>query len=101
MKSTFAKIYDLTSKIPKGKVATYGEIAKILSVSSRVVGFALHANKNPDKIPCHRVVDRNGKIAQNYAFGGGLKQKEKLEGEKIEFIDRTHVSLKNHIFKFD
>ena len=58
--NTFEKIYEQVKRIPRGKVATYGQIA-LLAVNprwSRVVGYALHSNPDPDTIPCHRVVTK-------------------------------------------
>ena len=64
----FKRVYRVVRKIPKGKVTTYGEIAKALGTKdSRKVGFALHANKDP-KIPCHRVVNKDGRLAPGFAF---------------------------------
>lgn len=63
MKETFfSQVYEMVQQIPKGKVASYGQIAKLLNRPnhSRQVGFALHANPDPAHIPCHRVVNRNG-----------------------------------------
>lgn len=100
MEKTFEKVYGLVCKIPKGKVTTYGEIARALSISPRIVGFALNKNKNPSKIPCHRVVNRNGRVAKGYAFGGVKVQREKLQAEGIKFITGLQVNLKNHFFKF-
>jgi len=54
----FKRVYALVKKIPSGKVATYGQIAKILETKdARKVGWALHANKDIDT-PCHRVVNK-------------------------------------------
>lgn len=89
----FEKVYKLVQKIPKGRVSTYGLIAKQLNMSPRVVGYALHANPDPDNIPCHRVVDRNGRVAPGFAFGGPGIQKKLLEAEGVEFIDDNHVDL--------
>ena len=79
------EVYKIVSKIPKGKVKTYGEIAKLVGTSPRAVGQILHKNKNPKKVPCHRVVFVNGSLSKNYAFGGIKKQKELLLNEKIKF----------------
>lgn len=95
----FDKIHKLTQKIPSGKVTTYGEIARILRVNPRTVGWALHANSS-SKVPCHRVVDRNGRLAPNFAFDGPMEQKRRLESEGVKFIDKNHVNLKNHLFLF-
>lgn len=53
----FDRIYDVVRKIPSGKVATYGQVAELAGNKkwSRVVGYALHANPDPDHIPCYRV----------------------------------------------
>jgi endonuclease-3 related protein len=94
-------VYHLVSLIPKGKVLTYGQVAKILGLKSpRVVGFLLHQNKNPEKIPCHRVVFSDGSLAKNYAFGGEKQQYLKLKKEGVKFYLLTD-RLKNRIFKVD
>lgn len=85
MSNVFERIYNEVKKIPKGKVATYGEIAKRVGTTPRVVGFALHRNPDPKTIPCHRVVFKGGRLSPGYAFGGIEKQKKKLESEGIVF----------------
>lgn len=84
-KGTFEKIYDVVKQIPKGKVATYGQIAALAGNChwARVVGYALHANPNPDTIPCYRVVNREGKLSEAFAFGGVNRQKVLLGEEGI------------------
>lgn len=84
--TTFEKIYKVVSKIPQGKVMSYKEVAKICKTTPNVVGFALHANKNPQKVPCHRVIKADGTLAKGYAFGGMEKQKELLKKEGIIFF---------------
>ncbi len=96
--SIFKKVYNLTRKIPKGKVATYGDIAKKLATNPRTVGWALHGNKE-SSVPCHRVVDRNGKIAVNYGFGGAREQKQRLVSEGVKFKDENHVDFKSHLWR--
>jgi len=96
---TFEKVHNIVSTIPKGKVMTYGQIGKILGITPRVVGFALHANKAPDEVPCHRVVNRDGRIAPGFAFGGPDIQRKLLQAEGVEFADKLHVDLKKHILK--
>jgi len=89
----FDQVYETVRKIPLGKVTTYGEIAKHLGLKdARVIGWALHANKSP-KIPCHRVVNKEGRLARNYAFGGWKKQKEKLLKEGVGFKSKIYVDL--------
>lgn len=90
--STFQKVYIVVSKIPKGKVMTYGQVAKLTNLNPRVVGYALNANKDIEKIPCHRVVGKNGQLT-GYARGGVTKKKEILEKEGVKFINKTVVDL--------
>lgn len=88
----FKKVYQIVRHIPPGKVATYGQIARCVGTSPRVVGNALHAN--PDRVgPCHRVVNRKGRLAPNYKFGGWRGQKRKLLSEGVKFKDKIHVDL--------
>ena len=87
--STFELIYEQVKRIPKGKVATYGQIAALTGNPrrSRVVGYALHVNPEPGTIPCHRVVDRNGRLSPAFAFGGINMQEKLLENEGVEVSD--------------
>ena len=86
MKSTFELIYDIVKSIPKGRIATYGQVAALAGNPrwSRVVGYALHVNPEPGVIPCHRVVDRNGRLSPAFAFGGANMQAVLLEKEGVE-----------------
>jgi len=94
----FTRVYQLVRKIPKGSVTTYGHLARALNTrDARRVGHALHANPNPTT-PCHRVVDRNGHLAPNYAFGGSLEQYAKLVEEGVPFCDREHVNLSHALW---
>ncbi len=94
--TVFEKIYEVVCKIPKGKVATYGQVALLAGNPrwSRVVGYALHSNPSPGVIPCHRVVNREGKVAPAFAFGGELVQRQLLEAEGICFKEDGSVDLK-------
>lgn len=94
----FDKVYELVRKIPKGRVTTYGAIAKKLNMSPRTVGYALHLNPAGAKTPCHRVVNHKGRIAPGFAFGGPGIQKKLLEEEEIEFKDQQHLSLKKYFW---
>lgn len=84
--NTFQRIYKVVSSIPKGETMTYKQVAEIAGTTPRIVGFALHANKDPKNIPCHRVIKSNGTLAKGYAFGGMRKQKELLEKEGVAFL---------------
>lgn len=95
----FEKIYAVVALIPKGKVLTYQQVAKICFIKNpRVVGFAMHANKNTKAVPCHRVVGANGEL-RGYARGGVTKKKEILEKEGVFFLDNNRVDLKKSLFQ--
>ena len=99
--SVFEKIYTVVSKIPEGKVATYGQIAMLAGNPhlARVVGYALHVNPSPFISPCHRVVNREGRIAESFAFGGGDAQRVLLEKEGIVFEADGHIDLKKDLWQ--
>lgn len=94
--NTFEQIYEAVKKIPYGKVATYGQIARYVGNPrlSRVVGFALHCNPDPEIIKCYRVVNRFGKLSSAFAFGGENIQKFLLEQEGVVVRDDLTVDLK-------
>ena len=83
------RIYEAVKKIPKGHVATYGQIAKMAGnpKMSRAVGNALHKNPDPTHIPCFRVVNSKGELAGAFAFGGGKAQEELLIKDGVEVVD--------------
>ncbi|MBR6406420.1 MAG: methylated-DNA--[Lachnospiraceae bacterium] len=83
------RIYEAVKKVPKGKVATYGDIAALAGNPrmSRAVGNALHKNPDPSAIPCHRVVSSAGKLSGAFAFGGPDVQAKRLRAEGVEVRD--------------
>ena len=83
------RIYEAVKKIPKGHVATYGQIAEMAGNPrmSRAVGNALHKNPDPLHIPCFRVVNSKGELAGAFAFGGGKAQAELLREDGVEVVD--------------
>ena len=83
------RIYEAVKKIPRGKVATYGQVAAMAGnpKMSRAVGNALHKNPDPDGIPCYRVVNAKGELAGAFAFGGADVQANLLRADGIEVID--------------
>ena len=85
-------VYNMLLTIPKGKVSTYGDLAKALGnpAASRHIGRILSKNPNPIKVPCHRVVMSNGKIG-GYAFGT-QKKKELLQNEGVIFADEYRLN---------
>lgn len=81
----YNRVYNAVRAIPRGRVATYGQIAALCGSprASRIVGSALHRNPEPVVIPCHRVVNRFGRLAPDFAFGGRQEQKRLLENEGV------------------
>lgn len=108
------QIYVLVKRIPRGKVLTYGRIAKRLRIENsklkitpRMVGWALHQNRDKE-IPCHRVVAQDGRLAANFAgpskpvrlrsgrsgaFEGAKEHRKRLIAEGVKFKDNINVDL--------
>jgi len=93
-----SEVYEYVKNIPRGKVATYGQIAEYIGNKklARVVGNVLHYNPDPANIPCHRVVNAKGEVAEHFAFGGAKGQREKLEKEGIIFDENGKINLKEY-----
>ena len=89
------RIYEAVNKIPRGKVASYGEVAEMAGNKKmgRAVGNALHKNPDPEKIPCYRVVNAKGELAGEFAFGGEGAQARLLQADGIAVVD-GRVDLK-------
>lgn len=87
--NTFDRIYEVVKKIPKGNVASYGQVAALAGNKrwSRVVGYALHANPDPNDIPCYRVVTKDGRVSPAFAFGGENRQIQLLKDDGVRFKD--------------
>lgn len=83
------RIYEAVKKIPRGQVATYGQVAELAGdrKMARAVGNALHRNPDQEHIPCYRVVNAKGELAGEFAFGGAGKQAAILEADGIEVIN--------------
>lgn len=98
--SFYDVVYEQVIRIPEGKVATYGQLAHLCGSprASRAVGYALHFNPDPGRIPCHRVVNRFGGLAPAYAFGGIDIQKIKLEAEGVVVREDNTVDLEKYIW---
>lgn len=99
-KGVFERIYDVVKKIPKGSVATYGQVAFLAGNPhwARVVGYALHVNPDPSSIPCYRVVNRNGEVSKAFAFGGENMQIKLLQNDGIKVVDGK-VDLAEYLWK--
>ena len=94
------RIYEAVKKIPRGKVATYGQVAEMAGNKkmARAVGNALHKNPDSEKIPCYRVVNAKGELSGAFAFGGAGEQARRLEADGIEVQDGK-VDLERYGFK--
>ena len=91
------RIYEAVKKIPKGRVATYGQVAAMAGEPrmARAVGNALHKNPDPDHIPCYRVVNSKGELSGAFAFGGAEEQANRLRADGIEVVDNK-VDLRKY-----
>lgn len=94
------KVYRVTAKIPKSRVATYGQIARLAGSkrAARAVGQLMARNTDPKDIPCHRVVGSTGELT-GYAYKGVLAKRKKLINEGVSFKGsrvNLSVSLWNH-----
>ncbi|HIR25514.1 MAG TPA: methylated-DNA--[protein]-cysteine S-methyltransferase [Candidatus Egerieimonas faecigallinarum] len=94
------RIYEAVKKIPKGQVATYGQVARLAGNPgmARAVGNALHRNPDPDTVPCYRVVNAKGELSGEFAFGGPGAQAKLLETDGIE-VTNGRVDLKRYGMK--
>ena len=88
-------VYEVVRQIPAGRVASYGQVARMVGRprNARFVGYALHVNPEPGVIPCHRVVFKNGSLAPGFAFGGEDEQRRLLEAEGVAFLDDGRVDM--------
>ena len=89
------RIYEVVKQIPKGCVASYGQVAQLAGNprGARGVGFALHRNPESGVIPCHRVVFQDGSTCTGYAFGGPEVQRRLLEEEGVTFLPDGRVDM--------
>lgn len=88
-------VYAAVLTVPKGKVATYGQIALMSGHkgAARAVGNALHVNPYFGTVPCHRVVNASGALAKKFGFGGAAEQKRMLEAEGVKVSADFTVDL--------
>ncbi len=102
MKINKQDVYDYLTKIPRGKIATYGSIAEHLGNKSwaRAVGNILHENPDGVKHPCYKVVNSQGKLSEHYAFGGIERQRELLRQDGIE-VEGNRVELDKYLWETD
>ena len=88
-------VYEVVRQIPSGRVASYGQVARMVGRprNARFVGYALHVNPEPGAIPCHRVVFKDGSLSSGFAFGGENEQRRLLAKEGIGFLPDGRVDM--------
>jgi methylated-DNA-[protein]-cysteine S-methyltransferase len=94
------KIYKKLLEVPKGKITTYGELAKAVGLKNgqRAVGIIMNKNPYPVLIPCHRVIKSDGKVG-GYAYGEEIKS-NMLSKEGIKIQNGKILDLENSIYRF-
>ncbi len=98
MEDYYKRVYEVVSRIPKGKVTTYGLIARYLGIASgaRMVGYALN-KVGETKIPAHRVVNRNGELTGREHFPDDT-MRERLKQEGVTFVDNYQIDIEEHLW---
>ncbi|MBQ3106326.1 MAG: MGMT family protein [Eggerthellaceae bacterium] len=92
-------VFSHVARIPRGKVSTYGQIARLIGSprSARYVGYALRTNPSPgmdaNDIPCHRVVFKDGSLCKSFIFGGPDEQRSMLEEEGVSFLADGRIDM--------
>ena len=96
----FERVWAVAAKVPRGKVTTYGAIARALGSpgAARTVGWAMRAAPAGSRLPCHRVVNAAGDMSPEEAFGGPDVQRSLLESEGVAFDVWGRVDMKRHLW---
>jgi methylated-DNA-protein-cysteine methyltransferase-like protein len=94
----FDRVYALVTRIPRGKVATYGQIARMLGAprAARTVGWAMHDAPHGSRVPCHRVVQQGGTCSPNFRIGDPGAQRRLLEREGVQFFLDGRIDMQAH-----
>lgn len=95
---SYQRIYAVVSRIPRGRVATYGQVARLAGLPghARQVGYALHALEPEERVPWHRVINARGEISLRAAPGWEGVQRRSLEREGVRFDAGGRVSLERY-----
>lgn len=94
--SFFERAWDVVRQIPEGRVASYGQVARLMGAPrcARQVGYAMHGSPGvTGEVPCHRVVFADGSPAPGFAFGGPGEQRRLLEAEGVRFLADGRVDM--------
>jgi methylated-DNA-protein-cysteine methyltransferase related protein len=92
----YARIYRVVRRIPRGRVATYGQVAGLagLDGNARQVGYALHALPGHVNVPWHRVINAQGRVSLRAESGDSLRQRLLLEAEGVEFDGQDRIQMR-------
>lgn len=99
----YQRVYAKVAEIPVGKVCTYGKIAELAGYprASREVGLAMSRGHSGAQLPYHRVVNKNGTLAPDYAFGGQERQRALLREEGVAFLEDGRIDMQKHLWPDD
>jgi methylated-DNA-protein-cysteine methyltransferase related protein len=94
----FDNVYALVRRIPRGKVATYGQIARWLGAprSARVVGWAMHGTPRGARVPWQRVVQQGGSLSPTVCPADPGRQRRLLEREGVAFLLSGRIDMARH-----
>ena len=100
-KGFFKRVYEIVSRIPEGKVATYGGIGKMLGYprGAKVVSWAMRSAPEELNLPCHRVVKATGELSPGYVFGDAEIQRAMLASEGITFREDGTIDMSKHLWQ--
>lgn len=96
LSDSYGRIYAVVRRIPRGRVATYGQVAMLAGLprQPRLVGYAMHALPNGTALPWHRVINAQGRVSPRSGDGdGSLRQRVLLEAEGVRFDAAGRISL--------
>jgi methylated-DNA-protein-cysteine methyltransferase-like protein len=101
-RGSYARIYAIVRRIPRGRVATYGQVARLAGLPGRArqVGYAMHALPPGSGVPWHRVVNALGAVSRRRVPGADLTQRVLLEQEGIRFDPRGRIALELHGWRY-
>lgn len=96
-------VHEIVATIPKGKVATYGQVAEMVGEAgaAREVGYVMSRVKPMQNLPCHRVVNKAGTMSPAFAFGGQERQRAMLEEEGVRFTSDGRIDMARYLWGED